>query len=307
MSYAIGIDLGGTNIKIISVSNSGETLWQESRPTQDSKGIKQSIPAWAAEIREMLAKCEEQMGQKAQHIGLSAPGLADEAGRTIAFMPGRLHGLEGFNWSEFLQQDVYVTDDAKAALLGEVWQGAARGYTDVIMITLGTGVGGAIYAGGQLIKGHVGRAGNLGHISLNTEGPLDVAGMPGSFEYSIGNASIKERSNGKYSSTKELADAAKAGDSAALKIWNLSVYKLSCALAGLVNVLDPEAIVIGGGIANAGPFLFDAVEANLHKLEWRPNGHKVKVLPAKLSEWAGAIGSACYAIRSSQSSYSMSQ
>lgn len=297
MKYAIGIDLGGTNIKLIAVSEDGRALHQDSRPTLDPQTSSDCPPVWAAEIKSMLASAAEKLESKPAYIGLGAPGLADEQGRSIAFMPGRLHGLEGFNWSEFLGTDVYVTDDAKAALLGEVWQGSARGLKDVIMVTLGTGVGGAIYAGGRLIKGHIGRAGNLGHVSLNTDQTeRDVAGMPGSFEFSIGNYSVKERSGGRFESTKALADAAKSGDTDALKIWDLSVYKVSCALAGLINILDPEAIVIGGGIAKAGDFLFDALDKNLAVLEWRPSGHRVKIIAAELGEWAGAIGAASYAM-----------
>lgn len=295
--YSIGIDLGGTNIKIIAVTTAGATLCQESRPTQDEICTQAgSVPIWAQEVKDLLQSVKLTVGCKPNYLGFAAPGLASEDGRSIAFMPGRLAGLEGFDWSSFLEHDVYVVDDAKAAMLGEIWQGAAKGFADVIMITLGTGVGGAIYAGGRLIRGHIGRAGNLGHMSLDTDGLKDVSGMPGSLENAIGNCTIYERSAGRFDSTRALVEAAQNGDKQAEEVWNQSVYKLACALAAYVNILDPQAIVIGGGIAKAGDLLFERLDAYLEKIEWRPNGHKVLIKAATLGEWAGAIGTAYNAI-----------
>src|SRR6185369_6832421 len=111
-----------------------------------------------------------------------------------------LDGLEGFDWSALLDRDVPVLEDAKAALLGEVWQGAAAGCQNAIMLTLGTGVGGAIFSDGRLLMGQIGRAGNLGHISLNVDQAPDVAGMPGSLENAIGDCTVKQRSNNKFNS-----------------------------------------------------------------------------------------------------------
>src|ERR1041384_520761 len=164
MSYSIGVDLGGTNIKIVVVSADGTVLDFLTCDTADSEG------SWAQTIKTNLDQIQSRRGQAPCHIGLAAPGLAAKDGKSIAYMQGRLAGLQGFMWEEFLQSSVVVLNDAHAALLGEVWQGAAKGYRDVILLTLGTGVGGAVLIAGHLIKGQIGRAGHLGHTSINSDG-----------------------------------------------------------------------------------------------------------------------------------------
>ncbi len=301
MKYAIGVDLGGTNIKAVAVADSGEILHKCTAETKDEpNGSSSKTPLWATEIKNLIATLKSELESVPSVLGLCAPGLASDDGKRIAFMPGRLFGLEGFDWSSYLGENVYVLDDAKAALLGEVWIGSAAGCQNVIMLTLGTGVGGAIYADGKLLKGHIGRAGNLGHISLNVDLPCDVSGMPGSLENSIGECTVKQRCDSKFSSTKELVEAANGGDEFALKVWRRSVYQLACGVASLINVVDPEIVLIGGGIAKAGDALFKPLEEYLDKIEWRPSGESVKIIPASLGEWAGALGAARNAIMESK-------
>ena len=114
-------------------------------------------------------------------IGVAAPGLPARDGRSIAFMPGRLPGLEGLDWATFLHAscDVPVLNDAQAALVGETWCGAAKGVRNALLLTLGTGVGGAAIVDGRVLHGHLGRAGHLGHVSLDPAGPLDIVNTPG--------------------------------------------------------------------------------------------------------------------------------
>src|SRR5262245_59263306 len=134
MSYSIGIDLGGTNIKIVVISNEGNVLDFLTCDTADAEG------SWAQTIKKKIESIQQQRGESPCHIGLAAPGLAARDGRSIAYMQGRLAGLQGFVWQDFLKSAVVVLNDAHAALLGEVWQGAAKGYRNVILLTLGTGV-----------------------------------------------------------------------------------------------------------------------------------------------------------------------
>jgi glucokinase len=183
-------------------------------------------------------------------------------------------------------------NDAHAALLGEAWQGAARGMEDVIMLTLGTGVGGAAIVDGRLLQGHIGRAGHLGHNCLNMDAPKDVTGIPGSIEYFIGNWNIQDRTGGRFPTTHALVDAFARGDPFATHVWINSMRALAATVATYINVLDPEAVIIGGGVARAGKALFDSLEEALRPIEWQPGGHKVKLVPAQLGEFAGAIGSA---------------
>lgn len=213
-------------------------------------------------------------------------------------MPGKLRGLEGLDWTDSLQTShpVGVLNDAHAALLGEVWIGAAVGYRNAVLLTLGTGVGGALLVEGRLYKGHLGRAGHLGHISLNPDGPPDIVGTPGSLEQTIGNATLAERSAGRFTSTRQLVAAHLNGDKKASDLWLRSIYNLAVGITSIINALDPEVIIIGGGIAQAGPALFDPLAGFMAKIEWRPQGHRVHIIPAALGDLAGTLGAAYYAM-----------
>jgi glucokinase len=292
MSYSIGVDLGGTNIKFVIIGNDGTVLEYLTCDTADAQG------SWAQTIKNQLELIQNQRGASPCHIGLAAPGLAAKDGRSIAYMQGRLQGLQGFVWQDFLgtRPPVVVLNDAHAALLGEVWQGAAKGFRNVILLTLGTGVGGAVLVDGRLIKGQIGRAGHLGHTSVNSDGTPDIVNTPGSLEQMIGNYNLSERSGGRFTSTRKLVEACLAGDDDAATIWLRSVSHLGAAVASFINAFDPEIVIIGGGLAQAGPALFYPLSKVLDRFEWRPLGHQVQVLPAALGEKAGAIGAAYHAL-----------
>ncbi len=289
MSYVIGIDLGGSSVKTVAVSPEGAVLSQSSVSFDAGATMD-----WAEKIREIAERVQRERGEPASRIGLAAPGLAARDGRSIAKMPGRLSGLEGLDWSAHLKskQPVPVLNDAHAALLGEAWLGAARGFSNVILFTLGTGVGGAAMVDGRLLRGHLGRAGHLGHLSLDIDGAPDVCGTPGSLELLMGNCTVVERTGGRFQTTHALVAAHLAGDAEATCAWLRSVQALACAVASCVNILDPEAVIIGGGIARAGAALFDPLNGFMAEMEWRSVGYSVKILPATLGEHAGACGAA---------------
>ena len=292
MNLALGLDLGGTNIKLVCVAASGKLIAQQSIATEDdARGV------WAEHVKNLVAAIEQEHG-KVKWLGLAAPGLAARDHRAIAFMPGRMQGLEQLDWTSYLQREhtVTVLNDAHAALLGEHWRGAAKNFAHAILLTLGTGVGGAILSHGKLLTGAIGRAGHLGHICLDLHGAKDIVHTPGSIEGLIGDCTIHARSNGRFTSTEELVAAHLAGDARATEIWLASIYALACAIASCVNLLDPEAVIIGGGISKAGAALFAPLENFLHEVEWRPGGHRVKILPAQLEDWAGAFGAARFAM-----------
>lgn len=283
---AVGIDLGGTQIKAILVSETGEVLHRELRPTCDDGT---DARRWAEAMKNLV----EDLGPQLP-VGISAPGLAERDRRWIAHMPGRLQGLEQLDWTDFLGRDtlVPVTNDAHASLLGEAWIGAARGLRDCFMLTLGTGVGGAVLADGHLLRGHLGRAGHLGHICLDINGTPDIVQTPGSLEDVIGNHNITERTGGRFTTTHELIAGFRENDPEATRVWLASIRALACGIASLINVLDPEAIILGGGIAQSGDALFSPLASELERVEWRPAGHQVRLMAAQLGEWAGAIGAA---------------
>jgi glucokinase len=284
---AVGIDLGGTQIKGIVITADGEILRRELRATNDDST---DTRAWAETVRALA----DELGRDLP-LGLSAPGLAAGDRRAIAHLPARLHGLEGLDWTRFLERPslVPVTNDAHASLLGEAWLGAARGLRNAILLTLGTGVGGAILCEGNLLRGQMGRAGHFGHVCLDVNSPRkSIVGTPGALECAIGNYNIRERTDGRFETTHALIAAFRAGDDFAREEWLKCIHALACAIASFINIVDPEAIIIGGGIAQAGDALFEPLRKELAKIEWRPSGHAVRLGPAALGEWAGAIGAA---------------
>ncbi|MFO1485491.1 MAG: ROK family protein [Verrucomicrobiaceae bacterium] len=290
-NLAIGIDLGGTNIKAALVDvQSAKTLATLSKPTRDGE-FEDDVPRFALTVREIVHEFDSQAGEKLR-VGLSAPGLANPDGQCIDWMPGRMHGLEKFDWPAFLNRDCRVLNDAHAALLGEVWAGAAKNTQDAFMLTLGTGVGGAIYSGGRLLQGKIGRAGHLGHISIDSNAPRDDFNTPGSLEEAVGNQTITQRGEGRYATTLALLDAYAAGDEHAKRVWLTSVHHLAAGIASLINVLDPEVVIIGGGIAvGAKKRLFVPLQQMLDSFEWRPGGNQARIVPAELGDSAGCLGS----------------
>ena len=299
MTHALGFDIGGTNIKALAVTPDGRVLAEVARPTGD-RGTR----GWIANVKRARADIRSAVGSEPSCIGVAAPGLAAPDGLSIHHMPGRLPGLEGLDWARTFRvpHPVRVLNDAHAALLGEVWLGAARGRRDVILLTLGTGVGGAAWVDGRLLRGHLGRAGHLGHISLDPNGPPDIARTPGSLEDAIGECTLAARCGGRFSSTRDLVAAAARRDPAARAVWLASVRALGAGIASLVNVLDPEAVLLGGGIAKAGPALFRPLRRYLDQYEWRPDDRRIRLLPARLGDRAGAFGAAWNAMRAAPGS-----
>jgi len=289
MSYTIGIDLGGTQVKAVCVEDGGRILLQRKMVFEQETAL-----SWAESIHHLVGELENELQIFSMDVGLSAPGLANRDGSAIACMPGRLHGLVNLDWTDFLKRarPVRVLNDAQAALLGETWVGAAKNARNAIMLTLGTGVGGAVCSEGKLLRGAIGRAGHLGHTSLDPEGGPDVTGTPGSLEDAIGNCTIKTRSAGRFESTLDLIRAYEQGDTFAAEVWLKSVRALGAATVSFINLFDPEIVVVGGGIATAGDSLFNPLQSYVDRHEWRPLDRGVPIVSAQLGEYAGAIGAA---------------
>lgn len=290
--YLLGLDLGGSSVKAVAVTPDGQTLERGNESFDPAQS-----GAFAVTVRHLFDGIAGRLGAPLR-VGVSAPGLASRDGRSIAFMPGRLDGLVGLNWGRHLGRSdaVPVLNDAHAALAGEVWLGAARGLTNVLLLTLGTGVGGAAMVDGRLLRGHSGKAGHLGHVSLDPNGVADITGIPGSLEDAIGNHNIASRSDGRFDTTHALIQAHEAGDAAASTIWERSVRALAAAIASFTNILDPEAVILGGGIARCQETLYRPLRRWVEEFEWKVCGHQVRLLPAELGELAGAYGAAHWAL-----------
>jgi glucokinase len=288
MSYSIGIDLGGTNIKAVAVSDEGEVLAQSNAPTSGEDGA-----AVAENVARQSAALEAEVGRPASSVGLAAPGMVARDGRSMASISGHLEIIEGLDWADHLRgHHPALLNDAHAALLGEVWRGAAAGARDAVLLTLGTGVGGAILSEGRLLRGRLGRAGHLGHMCLDVDGARDSLGIPGTLEEAIGNRTLPARSAGRFDSTERLVAAHLACDAEATRVWLRSVFHLACAVTNIINAIDPEVVIVGGGVARAGSALFDPLAEYLDTMEWRPQGQSVRIAPASLGDLAGALGAA---------------
>jgi glucokinase len=292
--HYLGIDIGGTNIKVVVMNEAGLVIGQQELRTEDSASIPE---IWKSKIIALIeSKTQELAGGDASRLrcGISAPGLADKHNTQIICMPGRLSGIKKFDWSKELGREISVLNDAHAACLAE-YQGhfQALGIKNMLMLTLGTGVGGGVIINGDLYQGAFQRAGHFGHMTVDHMGSPTMTNMVGSLEFAVGNFSVKERTHGQFDSVKELVAAYERGGTLATYWWLSSVQKLATALASLANGYSPELIVLGGGItAGAGAHLFKPLSEFLSLYTWAPGEAQLDVRPAYFQGFAGAIGAA---------------
>ncbi len=296
-NHYLGIDIGGTTIKIVVQNEQGEILECGQLPTEDTANENQ---LWKKKILSLIAEKTKTWADGNPNqlkCGIAAPGLVDPQNRMIVNMPERLSGIENFDWSQELQRKIVVINDGHAACLAEYESFfKTEGIKNMLMLTLGTGVGGGIIIDGKLYQGHLQRAGHVGHMTIDHAGPPTMTNIPGSLEQAFGNFSVAERTHGRYDSTHSLVTAYRDGDVLATYWWLSSVQKLAAALASLNNILAPEIIVLGGGISSgAADALMQPLAAFMALYEWRPGGKQVGVSEAKHGNYAGAIGAAYFA------------
>ena len=176
----IGIDLGGTRTKAVALDENGNFIQQLYLPINHADD-----KTWKKSIQTAVSELQQKINLHDFIIGISAPGIPNEKNSAIAHMPGRLQGLENFEWSSFLNYETWIINDAVAALMAEAKLGAAKDKKNVVMLTLGTGVGGAILIDGKPYHGNLQKAGHIGHIVIDHEGEPDITGMPGALEDAI--------------------------------------------------------------------------------------------------------------------------
>ncbi len=294
--HFLGIDIGGTRIKWCLTNDRGTILERQTFATNDTPD---EMASWRTQVLDLIkatAKATETKGDSLS-CGISAPGLVDDQNQRVLFMPERLKGLENFHWAQATGRPVVVINDGHSATLAEyetVYK--AKGVRHFLMLTLGTGVGGGLVLNGQLYQGHLQRAGHMGHMTVDIHGAPTMTNMPGSLEHAMGNFSVGERTHGSFVSTKELVEAYTNGDPSAKKYWLASIDRLAVALSALANIVSPEVISIGGGIAHgAGVALIQPLAEAMERYEWRPGGHRITIKKATLGTYAGALGAAMFA------------
>jgi glucokinase len=298
MTTAIGIDLGGTNIKGVLLNAKGDVMHEVAHATK--AGSSRSNGAgehWKQTISQMILELKSKSAGPVNAIGLAAPGLPNENNSAIRVMPARLNGLENLVWTDYLdEKEVWVLNDAHAALIAEARFGIGQGIKNIVMLTWGTGVGGGVLMNGELYQGNYQMAGHLGHMILDVDNEdPGIAGMPGTLENAIGDATISKRSLGRIQSTHELVKAYRQGDSFATFIWLNTVRKLAMGICSLCNLLSPDLVILGGGVTKAGESLYKPLFEFIDVYEWKNTGKKTPVKQAGYGEMAGAVGAAGFA------------
>lgn len=286
LELVIGIDLGGTAIKLGCLDRMGNCRQSTTIATPQPPDPHQVVEAIATAITALDPQ------KRAKAIGIGTPGPTDGAGR-IAHIPINLAGWRDIPLADLLEQKVglptVVENDANCAGLGEAWLGAGRNLKHFILLTLGTGVGGAIILNGELFTGHYGAAGELGLITLNPDGPPCNSGNCGSLEQYVSRRGILRRTGRE---PEILGQLARAKDSQALQFWREYGRDLGAGLASLVYVLTPEAILIGGGISASAEFFLPSVQAEIESRVVPNSRVGLKLLAAELGNQAGTIGAA---------------
>lgn len=297
MITAIGIDLGGTNVKGVLVNaDTGTVLHEMTIPTKDVT-VNSGEQYWKLAIAEMVKNLRLRSSHPVAAIGLAAPGIADADNSCIRVMPERLSGLENLVWSDYLGEQIWVLNDAHAALMAESKFGAGKGIKNIVMITWGTGVGGGILINGELFQGNYQIAGHIGHITVDADSAYpDITGVPGTLEDAIGDATIARRSCGRFASTLELVEAYRRGDPFAGYIWLNALRVLSLALCSIYNLLSPDMVILGGGVTRAGDDLYKPLHAFIDVYEWKNRSTTTPVCQAQFGDLAGAVGAAGFAL-----------
>ncbi|MFM6192904.1 MAG: ROK family protein [Planktothrix sp.] len=283
----IGIDLGGTAIKLGRFGSDGTCYQCLSFPTPQPATPDQVIDAITDAVRQLRKNVNNIVA-----MGLGTPGPVDGTGK-IAKVAINLAGWHdvplGWVLEEKTGLPVILANDANCAGLGEAWLGAGRRFQNLILLTLGTGVGGAIILNGELFVGHQGAAGELGLISINFEGPICNSGNRGSLEQYTSVQAIR-RDTGLEPA--ELAEKALAGDQKAISYWQDYGKLLGVGLANLIYVLTPEAIILGGGISAGSDLFLPAMKAELEQRVLFSSREGLEILIAELGNQAGMIGAA---------------
>ena len=313
MDYYVGIDLGGTNTKIGVVDKEGNKIFTTTIKTESIDGYEISLNRIADILKENLKEYEITL-DKVGGVGIGVPGPVVQT-RIVKFFanfpwPENLNLAEEFEKRIGLK--VRADNDVNVITLGEMWKGAGKGHSNVLGIAIGTGIGGGIILNGQLVSGKNGTGGEIGHTKLVRDGKLCGCGQKGCWEaYASATGLIREaqgrlivdKKNQLYEMTKgreleakDVFDAAKAGDKFSVDIVDYEAEYLAMGISNLLNTLDPEIVVLGGGVSLAGDFLIDRVKESLKKYALPSALEGLKIVQAELGNDAGILGAAYLAM-----------
>jgi len=304
----IGVDLGGTNIKAGAVSYDGRVLFRCRTTTEGHMGPAAVVDRIAQAIRDCLAGVEGGR-ERTAGVCVGSPGPLDLKNGVVLTAPN-LPGWVNVPLRAMVEERVglpcVVENDANAAALGEQWVGAGSGADSLVLLTLGTGIGGGIVLNGKIWHGFTGVAAEIGHMSINPDGPACNCGGRGCIEaYASATAMVRRMreaiaagrhsslaSKGEKLTARDIYEACVAGDQAALENMHTTGFYLGVAIANILNVLNPEVVVLSGGVTAAGDLLLRPIQQTVreHALEAAREG--VRICFSALGDDAGVIGAA---------------
>lgn len=295
--FIIGIDLGGTNLKVALIDLKYKIRYKEVLSTK--KFItKQSLICAIIDSINKIIKNSHLNRPHILGIGLGLPGPIDVKKGIVHFFPN-IPGWKEVNLKNILEKrlnlPVFLDNDANLMSLAEFKLGVAKAFKNAVCLTLGTGVGGGLIIDATLYRGSTFASGEIGHIPINEKGPVCNCGGIACLETYIGNKKILRDAKKLFKrniSLEELSELAKHKNKKAINIWSKVAQHLGVALVGIVNLLNPDVIVIGGGVAEAGKVLFDKIRETIAKQAMPVQARHVKVLKAKLGNDAGLLGAA---------------
>lgn len=296
-NFIVAVDLGGTNLRTVLFDRRFRIKSRITAPTKSYNKKEKLIRAIAQSVNKILAVREISKSSIAG-IGVGVPGPVNiQSGEVYSLT--NIAGWRNVNLRKILEKElklpVFIDNDANLMCLGEHAQGAARKYRNAICMTLGTGVGAGLIIDGRLFHGSSFAAGEIGHMPINERGPRCKCQGRACLEAYIGNSRILREARkafGRSISLEELSRLAAERNVRAMKIWNDVGRRLGILLSGVINLLNPEAVVIGGGVANAGGILFSAVRKTVRQRAMAVAARQVRILKAHLGSDAGLIGAA---------------
>jgi glucokinase len=311
----MGVDLGGTKVEVARVHAAGTLIERLRRPTD----VKDGVDAVEDEIVAAVRELEERAGSSPAGIGIGVAGQIEQDSGIVRFAPNlEWHDVPlQSDLSRALRLPVVVANDVRAATWGEWLHGAGQGCDDLICLFIGTGIGGGIVSGGQMLSGCSNTAGELGHIPIDLHGPECHCGNRGCLEAHAGGWAIARRAREAIAGKPEagarllemaggrpddvtaqiVAEAAHQGDPLAQKLVDEVAEALIAGATGLVNAFNPCRLILGGGVMEGMPELLDRIDGGVRQRALAAARDPLQVLPAQLHNDAGVVGAAALALR----------
>lgn len=297
-SIAVGVDIGGTNVKLALVDRGGAVIAKKIIPTGQAVR-RRNLYLRLKEAIERMMQRDNISWQRVKGIGIGVPGLLNSDSGRVFFAPNL--DWKNVNLVEELKQifnvPIAIQNDANVAVLGEAWKGAGTGVNNIVMLTIGTGVGSGVVINGRLYAGQ-GVASEIGHMVIDPRGPNCSCGSSGCMEALVAAPAIKKRAlekgigDKRLVGIKEIFSRAEAGERKALEVISTSAEYLGIGIANVINIFNPEVVIVGGGVAKGGNLLMKPAVAVAKRYSLDAAMANVSITTAQLENDAGVVGAA---------------